>query len=380
MVNGARVAVVAMGDMARSPRMLNHALELADNGFVPILIGYRGQDFNPPPGVRVAALDGGRSARRGGSALRFAISAGLRMSRLFFALLGTLLHEQPEVILLQNPPSFPTLSAAMLASSWLGSTVIVDWHNYGFSLLALRLGELHWLVGVARWYEFRAGRRADAHLCVSQAMRADLLRHGIDAEVLYDKPVALHTNSHAVPSPRMVAVCPAGWTADEDIELLLAALNLLPDAALTIYITGDGVKRKELEPDLQTLRAMGVLVDTGFLPENEYWDLIGRANLGLSLHRSSSGLDLAMKVVDLYSARVPVCALDYGGSIREQIEEEVTGFLFHTAQDLARLLRRLVSAPETFTPMRRAIAVRWPTASWNDEWKRVVLPALGIKS
>jgi beta-1,4-mannosyltransferase len=227
------------------------------------------------------------------------------MSRLFFALFRTLLHERPEAILLQNPPSFPTLSAAMLAGTWLGATVIVDWHNYGFSLLALRLGELHWLVRLARWYEFRAGRRADAHLCVSRAMRADLLRHGIDAEVLYDRPVALHADSSGLPrntaaSNRMVAVCPAGWTADEDIGLLLATLNLLRDAALTVYITGDGVKRKELEPELQTLRARGVLVDTGFLPENEYWNLICRADLGLSLHRASSGLDLAMKVVDLY--------------------------------------------------------------------------------
>jgi beta-1,4-mannosyltransferase len=378
MTNGAVVAVVVMGDIARSPRMMNHARELAVNGSAPVLIGYRGREFEAPAGVRVAALDGGRGAPPDSSGLRFAVTAGMRMSRLFIALFRALLRESPRAILLQNPPSFPTLLAASLAGKWLGAVVIVDWHNYGFSLLALRLGDSHWLVRLARWYEFRAARGAGAHLCVSRAMRADLLCHGIAAEVLYDKPL---TNMRAEPSGSgaIIAVCPAGWTADEDIELLLAALNILRDAPLTVYITGDGIKRKELEPELLALRATGILVDTGFLPENEYWSLIGRAHLGLSLHRSSSGLDLAMKVVDLYSACVPVCALDYGGSIAEQIEKEVTGFLFHTAQDLAHLLRRLAAAPDTLAPMRRAIAVRW-RASWHDEWKRVALPAIGARS
>jgi beta-1,4-mannosyltransferase len=380
MVRNARVAVVVMGDIARSPRMLNHARELAANGFAPVLIGYRVREFEPPCGVRVAALDGGKSAPRERSALLFAITAGLRMSRLFFALLGTLLKEKPATILVQNPPSFPTLLAATCAGKWLRAKVIVDWHNYGYSLLALRLGDRHWLVRLARWYEFRAGRGAGAHLCVSDAMRADLLRYGIVAEVLYDRPLALQSGSRD--ASRMVAICPAGWTADEDIELLLAALHLLRDSELTVYITGEGMKRRELEPELQVLRASGVLVDTGFLPEDDYWSLISRADLGLSLHRSSSGLDLAMKVVDLFSASVPVCALDYGGSISEQIEEGVTGFLFCTAQDLAHLLKRLAAAPDTLVPLRRAIGARWP-ASWHDEWKRVALPklpAFGVKS
>jgi len=385
MVRDARVAVVVMGDIARSPRMLNHARELAANDFAPVLIGYQinsksGREFEPPAGVRVAALDGGRSAPRERSGLLFAITAGLRMSRLFFALLGTLLKEKPDAILVQNPPSFPTLLAATLAGNWLRVKVIVDWHNYGFSLLALRLGDRHWLVRLARWYEFRAGRSAGAHLCVSDAMRADLLRYGISAEVLYDRPLTLR--AHTSDTSRIIAVCPAGWTADEDIELLLAALQLLRDSELTVYITGEGMKRKELEPELQALRASGLLVDTGFLPEDDYWSLISRADLGLSLHRSSSGLDLAMKVVDLFSASVPVCALDYGGSISEQIEDGVTGFLFHTAHDLAHLLTRLAAAPDTLTPMRCAIGDRW-TASWHNEWKRVALPklpAFGVKS
>ena len=201
---------------------------------------------------------------------------------------------------------------------------------------------------------------------------------GIRAEVLYDR--ALSGSSAAGPKPRptfstLVVVCPAGWTTDEDIELLLDALESVQGSALTVYITGDGPTRKLLEPRLLGLRLKGVLADTGFLPEPEYWNLIRRADLGLSLHRSSSGLDLAMKVVDLFGAGVPVCALDYGGSIREQIDDGVTGFLFHTAPELAALLMRLGGDRSALEVMHGRVRERWDV-SWSVEWRRVALPVV----
>src|SRR6185312_11090139 len=99
---------------------------------------------------------------------------------------------------------------------------------------------------------------------------------------------------------------------------------------------------------------------TGFLEEAEYRELLARADIGISMHRSSSGLDLAMKVVDLQEAGVPVLAFDYGGSLPEQVADGETGFLFRTADELAGLLSQCSLAGSIGTG----------TIVWEEEWNR----------
>ena len=52
----------------------------------------------------------------------------------------------------QNPPSIPTLPVVQLAAFLRGSRVIIDWHNTGYSMLSLRLGEKHPIVRIAKLY------------------------------------------------------------------------------------------------------------------------------------------------------------------------------------------------------------------------------------
>ena len=69
------------------------------------------------------------------------------------------------------------------------SEIIIDWHNYGYSIL--RVNHVNkWLVALAKIYEMVFSKCGDHHLCVSRAMQIDLQhKFGIKKvpHVLYDK-------------------------------------------------------------------------------------------------------------------------------------------------------------------------------------------------
>jgi beta-1,4-mannosyltransferase len=370
------IAVVVVGDLARSPRMVNHARELARAGLPVLLIGYLEREFEIPSGVRLHAL---RAFRHGGkkTSVGWFAASGIRLTCGFIELLAALLREKPGRILVQNPPSFPTLAASWMAARILRVPLMIDWHNFGYTMLGLRLGPTNRLTRLAARYEAWGGRRAQGHFCVSEAMQAELNRKfQVQAKVLYDRPLRCDRQSGQSVSP-VVAVCPSGWTVDEDMDLLFDALELLDASPIEFHLTGDGPRRQELESRIARLRRNGLKIHAEYLNNREYRALLQRAALGLSLHRSSSGVDLPMKIVDLFSAGIPVCALDYGKTLREQVSDGATGFLFRTAGELAEILRQLENNPALLTSMRQLIHARWST-TWTDEWERIAGPVFGV--
>nr|ACU13811.1 unknown [Glycine max] len=63
----------------------------------------------------------------------------------------------PDIFIVQNPPSVPTLVAVKWASWLRNSSFVIDWHNFGF--------EKHY------------GKMADASLCVTKAMLHELAQN-----------------------------------------------------------------------------------------------------------------------------------------------------------------------------------------------------------
>lgn len=53
--------------------------------------------------------------------------------------------------LLQNPPAIPTLSVAVLVCAIRGSTLVIDWHNFGYTILGMALGNGSPVVRIHEW-------------------------------------------------------------------------------------------------------------------------------------------------------------------------------------------------------------------------------------
>src|SRR6185503_11141458 len=114
-------------------------------------------------------------------------------------------------------------------------------------------------------------------------------------------------------------VCPTSWTEDEDFDVIIDAVVRLehrirgweaasrdrrfPD--LVVLVTGDGERRAEFERRFAGLPARRIQLRARWLEPDDYPRVVGSADLGLCLHRSSSGLDIPMKIADLFGAGVP---------------------------------------------------------------------------
>jgi beta-1,4-mannosyltransferase len=136
------------------------------------------------------------------------------------------------------------------------------------------------------------------------------------------------------------------WTADEDFSLLLTALDKYQEAIntgtklpkLLVIITGKGALRKPFEKavaEREKSKWTDICVRCHFLPARDYPTLLGCADLGVSLHTSSSGRDLPMKVVDMFGCGVPVLAKGFG-CIDELVKHGENGLVFNTGEELGQ--------------------------------------------
>lgn len=73
----------------------------------------------------------------------------------------------------KNPPAIPLLAVAHLVSWLRWSRLVIDWHNYGYTILRMTK-KGHYSVTLYHWFEKIFGRGAFGYFCVSEAMKADL--------------------------------------------------------------------------------------------------------------------------------------------------------------------------------------------------------------
>uniref|UniRef100_A0A3Q3CWN3 Chitobiosyldiphosphodolichol beta-mannosyltransferase n=1 Tax=Haplochromis burtoni TaxID=8153 RepID=A0A3Q3CWN3_HAPBU len=313
---------------------------------------------------------------------------------------------------LQNPPGLPSIAVTWFVCLLRGSRFIIDWHNYGYTIMALSHGPAHPIVRLAKWYERFFGPLASHNLCVTNAMKDDLQKNwGIKATTLYDRPASIfretplklqhelfvrlaavypqfrHAGSEAertifsVRDPAdgtvtLRAERPAlllsstSWTEDEDFSILLTALEGSP--------ARKGPQKEHYMKLIDSLHLEHVEICTPWLEAEDYPLLLGSADLGVCLHKSSSGLDLPMKVVDMFGCCLPVCAVHFN-CLDELVKHEENGLIFKDSAELAEQLKTLLSdfpsSDGKLGTFRRNLRSS-RGQRWDDNWDQNILPLI----
>lgn len=334
----------------------------------------------------------------------------------FFSLWQILGHKTRPAkwLLVQNPPSIPVLAVAAMIC-WLRKTrLAIDWHNFGYSILALKLGKDNVLVRLSKWYERLWSGSAAANFAVSDAMKRQIKRDfGVKQPVvtLHDRPMGnfrplegeeklkyLSTLSITSPYERLlessqmkILVSSTSWTPDEDFQVLLDALveystlatsshPTLPE--ILFVITGKGPQKEHYLKKIDVLKTQSrlemVTIKTAWLSTQDYASLLGAADLGVSLHTSSSGVDLPMKVVDMFGAGLPVVGWSWFEAWPELVQEGVNGRGFGSVDELKQLLVQLLGPDSSKLDVLKQGAMKERTRNWDAEWISAAGPVFGL--
>eukprot|EP00924_Labyrinthula_sp_SR-Ha-C_P000544 snap_masked-scaffold_27-processed-gene-2.21-mRNA-1 protein AED:0.02 eAED:0.02 QI:0/-1/0/1/-1/1/1/0/497 len=449
-----KIVVLVLGDVGRSPRMQYHASSLSklNNIEEVYLVGYHGETcfecVTSSPKISLRQFTRPITKKLGLSRSFLLFYAPFQIFQQVFQLFYTLLFTLTDydVVLVQNPPSIPTLSVLSLVSLLNESQIIIDWHNLGYSVLQnsfpSELSVLQRLiVNISLTVEKVFGKVGTKHLTVTKALKKYLANSfklkEEDITVLYDKPPeqfrpsslfekhrlfyklsdellsreerdnysykeTYFTNadeSKTVPKIQekktrpFLIVSSTSYTPDEDFSVLLDALVLLDeslekeasllkhyenDLVVLCLVTGKGPLKDFFASRIEKFNRSHprVRVAQLWLEPEDYPILVGCADLGVCLHDSTSGLDLPMKVVDMFGAKLPVCAVDYP-CLNELVQDGVNGKVFKNCIDLFKQIKFFIISDEgtkTFTMLNR-LKAGIPSESWDKEWKSK-LPSL----
>lgn len=263
------------------------------------------------------------------------------------------------------------------------------------------------MVKTSKWYERVFGQGATAHFAVTNAM-ARVLRDEFHLRApiipLHDRPanhfqpiqphdraaslgavlLVSEVSDHILSGKTRLLVSSTSWTSDEDFSILLKALCIYTTKALTTHphlpeilaiITGKGPEKADYVTRIKQLEAEGALemacIRTAWLSIQDYATLLACADLGVSLHTSSSGVDLPMKVVDMFGAGLPVVGWDQFEAWPELVTEGVNGKGFSSVQGLVENLIEMFGDDGTSLAKLKEGALQESRRRWDDEWDAV---------
>ena len=383
--------IIVLGDINHSPRMCNH-VEMLKKYYTVQVICYgtlKGTSSLPLPTFQF------NSFFMFWSIVKFVLQA----LYLFYYLIR---YPTPNIII-QNPPSIPVLAALTLLKFFTNKFIVLDWHNLGYTILQTRTEGT--VIEVYKKLECTFAKIADVHLAVSTEMKDFLCNNWelSNVHVLYDYPPDFFKSFNALERQQfwttlagyrecaiveniniekvLKIVTGTSYTPDEDIFMLLDALHMLdsylnkqPGICVVAFITGKGPLREQVEMRIAALNLQHVKICCVWLKYSDYPKLLASCDVGISLHASSSGLDLPMKIWDMFGCGLPVFALDY-----RALSELVLKSYGYTFQDSNGLFQLLVSQMDGLLDLEscsRVIQNDFASKRWSKEWQSKMLPLI----
>jgi len=386
--DGVYGVLIALGELGRSTRLVNVARSIAiDHPKECVyLMGYFEEyplNEKLPDNIIIAPIP-----KYAGSVLPGVLQFLMKAIYLtFYVFMSLSSLTTAKFVYVQNPPALPVLVAVKLLKlfRYYGKkdpTVILDWHNLGFTCSPPSRSSF--LILFYEYCEMWLGRAVpDKHITVSQAMKhflqADL---GIKRSLVYlqyDETLPRDSeegdNQNNLSSrqsnffdfamepyeKRMVSlsskwqkhpkmtelefvinpliakektigsisfVMSSSFTWDEDTIPLIKAMKQIDfdlrvkknidKPLIKVLVTGDGPDKATFKSMIEEHDWYYVAWFSGYLRSADYWWAMETADVGLSLFRSSSGLDIPMKAHDLVAAKTKINIFwDYGLPMEE---------------------------------------------------------------
>ncbi|XP_050537624.1 chitobiosyldiphosphodolichol beta-mannosyltransferase isoform X2 [Daktulosphaira vitifoliae] len=393
-----------LGDIGRSPRMQYHAQSLINEGFDVDIIGY----LESPVLTGIKEKSNIISLKKVPSfekyvprLMSFILKVYWQILTLFWAIL---IKRKSDIVLVQNPPAIPTLAICWFYCLLVNAKFIIDWHNYAYSVLALTVGKSAPLVKLSLLYEKFFGKLADANFCVTKAMREDLaVNWNIRALTLFDKPgqqfstkvtkaekirVLKSINLPSLVEEQLVTgqigllVSSTSWTPDEDFFILLRSLQKYDESddtypKLVCVITGKGPLKYHYQQVISKIIWKKVTIVTPWLQNEDYPILLASADLGVCLHNSSSGLDLPMKVIDMFGVCLPVCAYNFN-CLHELVKHNENSLVFSDEEELSLQISTWFKGfPKEICEKKEQFCTeinKFRSTDWHTNWMAVAFP------
>ena len=410
------VAILVLGDLNRSPRMLNHCVAISES-FPNIneisLIGYDSNDIrndiNSNPKIKrynISKLINNLSNFL--PRFLFIFTSFFKILFQIFSMFFILFRiPKFQFLILQNPPGIPSMFICWIVCKLRSAKFIIDWHNYGYTILKVN-NRPNFIVKIAEKYEKFFGKKSHMNFCVSQAEKRDLKKNfGIDAICLPDKPLLglfkfltseqapelykkyKELNTLLDKNRPILMISSTSWTPDEDFNMLLNSLIKTEEILnknnnlkkVLFLITGKGPMKENFMKKVNESNLNIFNVKSIWLDSDDYPKLLALCDLGICLHYSSSGIDLPMKVVDMFSACLPAAAIYYP-TIEELVKNEENGFTFRNEKELSKILKNAIEEIskngkwEKLEKFRKKLKKDLNEENWVAQWKNRVKKAL----